>query len=271
MKEPVLTARSQGKEFVRVMARSLGWESYAKKASFWISRRRPTYIRRERQAIQFYAQFIHSGDLVFDVGANIGDRTSIFLKLGATVVAVEPVRECFEILQTRFGRHPRVSLVNMALGSEEGEREIFTCEAHTLSSLSEDWIRSVQMSGRFADKNWKKGGMVTVTTLDRLIAEYGIPSFCKIDVEGFELEVLRGLCRPPDAVSFEFVKEFFDAAIACIQRLSGLATYAFNYTNGESMTLALPKWITAEDMQYALRGLPSGPLYGDVYSRRVHD
>lgn len=49
--------------------------------------------------LEFYSQFIHPGDLVFDVGANVGNRTKIFLRLGARVVAFEPQASCARVLQ----------------------------------------------------------------------------------------------------------------------------------------------------------------------------
>ena len=66
----------------------------------------------------------------------------------------------------------------------------------TVTTLSKPWIEAVQQTDSFAHVHWEPGATVSVITLDDLIAQYGEPAFCKIDVEGYELEVLRGLSRP---------------------------------------------------------------------------
>lgn len=227
----------------------------------------PAARRQQKRMREFYAQFIRPGDLCFDVGANLGDRTAIFLALGARVVAVEPQSRCRRQLARRFRGQARVTLVPAALGAAPGTAQMNVSEADTLSSLSPEWIASVKASGRFAGYDWNRTETVPVTTLDRLIAEHGRPRFCKIDVEGFEAEVLSGLTRPLEVVSFEFTPEYLRAALTCVRRLASLGRVRFNYSVGESMTLALPEWVAAEPMQTTLSILPDPSVFGDVYAR----
>ena len=65
-----------------------------------------------------------------------------------------------------------------------------------------------------------------MTTLDALIATYGEPAFCKIDVEGFEADVLHGLSRPLRALSFEYLPMAHDAALAVLGSSRSWATTA---------------------------------------------
>ena len=60
-------------------------------------------VRRDREMLRFYSRFIHKGDLCFDVGAHMGNRTEIFLKLGANVIAVEPQEDCINQLREKIG------------------------------------------------------------------------------------------------------------------------------------------------------------------------
>mgnify|MGYP002779833542 CR=1 FL=1 len=145
----------------------------------------------------FYSQFVKPGDLVFDIGANAGYKTEIFLQCGARVVSAEPNPLCLRVLQYEFGRHPQVSLVGKAVGAEEGTLPMHIRGLSTTSSLLHDW-EPLRLEGESERVD------VEVTTLDRLIAEYGRPSFIKIDVEGFEEQVLAGLSSPVPYLSFEY-------------------------------------------------------------------
>ena len=221
---------------------------------------------RARKKLRFYSKFVTRDALCFDVGANIGDRVRIFLQLQAHVVAVEPQDECVRILRTAYGSNPRLTIVQKALGECEGEADVMISDAHVLSSLSPDWIDAVRKSGRFSEYVWDKKQVVSVTTLDKLIEQYGIPAFIKIDVEGFEYQVMKGLSRPVETLSFEFIPEFIESAFKCINHLQRLGDIRLNYSVGESMHLALKQWVTPQDMVKVLSGfIGNNRFFGDVY------
>lgn len=90
-----------------------------------------------------YQCFIRPGDLVFDVGANMGMRTKLFLQLGARVVAIEPQKACAAFLSSVLPP-ARATVVNKALGSQDGQAELHVSTAHTLSSLSPEWIEAIR-------------------------------------------------------------------------------------------------------------------------------
>lgn len=217
--------------------------------------------------MRFYSQFIKKGDLCFDVGANIGDKTEIFLQLGSAVVAVEHQKSCWRVLKRRF-RNNDVYVVSEALDKCVGSKEFFIDRSHTISSMSRQWIDNVRKSGRFSTHTWKDKMIAETTTLDALIAEYGNPAFCKIDVEGSEYEVLQGLSKPVNIVSFEFISEFIKPLLNCVHHLAKLGKYEFNYSLGESMEFGLPQWVDADRITVVLQAL-TGNLdsQGDVYAR----
>ena len=158
-----------------------------------------------------------------------------------------------------------------ALGSKECEEELIVSNAHTISSMNNEWIQSVRASGRFHDYKWNKRLRVQVTTLDKLCECYGEPRFCKIDVEGFEFEVIKGLSHPIPFISFEFTPEFIDPAIKSIKRLSAIGKYEFNYAVGESMAWVLAMWLGPEEMCGTLLSLTNKSIFGDVYARVSED
>jgi FkbM family methyltransferase len=219
---------------------------------------------QDQLMLNLYSQFVKSGDICFDIGAHTGSRVKIFLKLGATVVAAEPQNSCMRVLKGYFGNNPKVNLIHKALGQEEGEAEMFISDASPLSSLSTTWLEAVNKSGRFANYKWDKSQVVSVTTLDELTAIFGKPAFIKIDVEGYEYEVIRGLSRPARTLSLEFTPEWLESTINSIEHLSGLGEIQLNYSLGESMKLALKNWVSPEELISTLRTVDKKE-FGDVY------
>lgn len=215
---------------------------------------------------KFYSTFIESGDLCFDLGANVGNRVEVFLTLGAQVVALEPQPMCASVLRNRF-RTGNFEVVEKAVGAAIGESELFLSTAHTISSLSEDWIKSIET--RHPEHHWNQKVVVGVTTLDQLVAEYGEPSFCKIDVEGYELDVLLGLSCSLKAISFEFtIPECNQQAIDCVERLVGLGFKTYNYSFEETMVLESEAPMTGEKLIVTLREIEAkGEMrWGDIYA-----
>ena len=227
----------------------------------------PHAIREKNRMVHFYSRFVGPGDLCFDIGANVGSRTGIFLKLGASVVTVEPQESCMRQLRKQFGRKNNVTLVHKAVGERTGHASMHTCEQSPLTSLSEAWIEKVNASGRHTGYTWHEPVTVPVTTLDALIDEFGTPAFVKVDVEGYEYPVLKGLSVPVRALSFEFTPECLGGAIDCINHLAGMGTFDFNFSVCDTLRWELSKWVPANEMCEVLRNFrPPAPV-GDVYAR----
>jgi FkbM family methyltransferase len=223
---------------------------------------------RDQKALEFYAQFIRPGETCFDIGANHGNRTKVFKILGARVIAVEPQSRCAALLRSAFGEDSSVTVVESACSDYQGRAQLQIASYDTVSSLSTDWISAVKTTGRFGDIGWNEVEEVAVTTLDSLICTYGDPIFIKIDVEGSEVNVLRGLTRPVRCLSFEFTPEFMGAAQECIRYLAGLGFQHFNFSAGESMQLTYPEWLKpAQIVERLLAYVGDTIFFGDVYAR----
>jgi len=233
-------------------------------------------ILSRRKLMRFYSKFVSEGDLCFDIGANLGNRTKVFLKLGATVVAVEPQDNCMRNLQRKYGKNSKVILVHKALGSKEGEGNLILSNSHTVSSMSKEWINCVRNSDMFFTSTsafqWNENVTVPVTTLDKLIETYGSPAMCKIDVEGFEREVIKGLSRSIKMISFEFTPtpKLIDLTIESIKHLSTIGNVQFNYSFSESMVLALEEWVDTRKICDILLSIPNKTAFsGDIYARFI--
>lgn len=211
----------------------------------------------------FYSQLIKEGDLCFDVGANVGNKTSIFLKMGARVVCVEPQPKCVDILKGKYQKDFNVVIVSKGLAARRGRKALSICEsADTISTFSEQW-----KTGRFRSYVWKATVDVPVTTLDTLIQEFGLPKLCKIDVEGFEYEVLQGLSTPIPFISYEFAREFIREARLCTDYLSSLGRAEFNYSLGEVPAFILSDWVDRSTLFESIEQNTDPLLWGDIYVR----
>jgi len=232
-------------------------------------------LKDRKREVEFYRTLLNGfkpGDLIFDVGANIGDKTDSFLRLGARVVAVDPDDRSQAILRQRFLRYrmnPKpVTIVGKAVGSKV-DTEIMLVSApgsvfNTLSKkeaslLSEASHRPAQRSDCI-----EYIGEITVgtTTLDGLIEEFGLPFFIKIDVVGFELEVLRGLHCALPCLSFEIgLPESRQELLQCVSILGGLSSSGrFNYTRDRRDGLTLDRWMDIQAFLQVLRDCRDGPI-----------
>ena len=229
---------------------------------------------RHRQLVRFYGQFLRPGDLAFDIGAHVGNRVRAWRKLGARVVAVEPQPDCLRVLRLLFGRDPEVTILPSAVGAEAGRAQLGIASATpTVSSMSRDWMQSVSADQSFARVRWDRTIDVQVVTLDDLIAQHGRPAFCKIDVEGFEADVLAGLSRPLPALSFECLPAAYDAALdvlGLVDRLGESAGgYRYNYSPVETMRFVDDRWLDSAELVRLLSARRPLGRSGDVYARLV--
>jgi FkbM family methyltransferase len=181
-------------------------------------------LRQFRSNLAFYAPFISAGDLCFDIGSNIGTKTEMFLKLGAKVVAFEPQPSCLRETAARCSPTRHLTTVNTAVGAVSGTMPLYVCRHPTGSSLIADWSEDV-----------KEIIHVPVMTLDHAIDRYGLPNFCKIDVEGYELEVIKGLSQRIPTLTLEYHHDEANirTTLECVHYLSRFGELSINVTLGD--------------------------------------
>lgn len=221
---------------------------------------------RTRALRRFYSRILRPGDLVFDVGAHVGTRARAMRSTGARVVALEPQAPFTGFLRWTLPRDIR--LVAAAAGSTETRAEMAVSSLHpTVSSLKVGFVEDASATHGFGHVRWDRKQRVQVTTLDRLIAEEGLPRYIKIDVEGFELEVLSGLSQPVAMISVEYLPGLPGLTHAVIDRLMELGPYRFNPVMGESGAFLWDDWRDATATRDWLDSLPATARSGDLYAR----
>ena len=221
-------------------------------------------LAKARAKTKFYSQFIRRGDLVFDVGAHVGDYAEVFCDLGARVIAVEPVASSAQLLRDRLRKRQTV-VEECALGKDEGTAELHVGSLTNLSTLSQEWMHAYSLI--HPENRWSETVQIRVRTLDALARQYGNPTFVKIDTEGFDDQVLEGMSFRPAALSFEYLPPIIFVAMSC---LSVLPDYKFDYTTELEMSLQLGEWVSAREMRDLLATLPGTVRFGDIFAAHDH-
>jgi FkbM family methyltransferase len=198
----------------------------------------------------FLLHFLRSGDLFVDIGANVGVYTVLAAgAIGATAVAIEPVPDTFAKLLTNLrvnGIDGETQPRNIGLGRSASTLR-FTTDQDTMNHV-------------ITDDNWTGPSLqVPVQTLD-VVLDGQAPALIKIDVEGWESEVLAGAeatLRQPSLLALIVEMNGQDAALNpneqavhdCLLR-NGFAPHAYNpFTR--SLTPLPSKHVGASNTIYA--------------------
>lgn len=215
---------------------------------------------------RFYGELLRPGDLVIDVGAHVGTRTRAMRRAGARVVALEPQALFARWLRLTLPRD--VVLVEAAAGRTETVAEMAVSSRHpTVSSLQTAFVADAPSAPGFGHVRWDRTERVQMVTLDGLIARHGLPAYVKIDVEGFEIEVLSGLSQPVPMVSVEYLPGFPRLTRAVIERLESLGSYRFNPVVGERSGWLWPDWRDGDAVRDWLATLAPDAPSGDLFAR----
>jgi FkbM family methyltransferase len=192
---------------------------------------------------------------VFDIGANGGAKSVIFADLADGVVSVEPSPGGIAVLKQRFLNNPRVIVIGAGVGSKVGTETFHMFEGgDCYNTFSSKWVDALAHTDLEGDRPAKTVGSnidIPMVTLDCLIQEHGMPDYIKIDVEGYELEVIKGLSRRIKLISFECnLPEYREETLQIILNLSSLSANAkFNYCTTEPPTrLEADRWLTPSEI-----------------------
>lgn len=207
---------------------------------------------------KFYSNLISKNDLCFDIGANKGLKSKLFISLGANVIAFEPQSSCYKYLIEI--KNKNFTYLPIAVGSKDEFKKLNIANHIEVATFSNKFI------DYFKNESLKWNGIeeVEVKKLDSIINDYGIPDFCKIDVEGYELEILSHLSHEIPIIEFEFTGGFISNTIKIIELLNKQNT-CYNYNLNESPKFELKKWVNAKTMITIINDLPINRLHGNIF------
>lgn len=220
----------------------------------------PGSRRRFREEQRFIRELLRPGALCFDVGANIGEKSEAFLAAGMRVVAFEPQPDCMAELKARCGHYRNIQCVPKAVSSRAGHAQLHVDPGSSaLSSLKAGWTDTAAQAIT-----------VQTTTLSDAIQQHGRPDYCKVDVEGWEIEVFRGLDRPIPIISFEYHlrDEDIDSVFECLSQLQRFGDFQLNVSQPDPFRLIHDQWL---DYVAFKKFFPDGLrgddrlFYGDIF------
>ena len=213
----------------------------------------------------FTVAFFPTGKRVVSylISARIADRKrACFSSLGARVLAVEPDELNQTILKDMFLRYrlskKPVVIVGKAISDQNGLETMWVDECGSAkNSFNKKWVESLRTNeDRFGKRlNFASKIEVETTTLDDLIRAHGVPFFVKIDVEGHEINVLRGMNRAVPYLSFEVnLPDFRPEGLECLEFLDRLEPAGrFNYVVDCKEGLVLREWLSSQEFACVLR------------------
>ena len=215
---------------------------------------KPVEIKQQQREVTFYRSFLPVCNLIFDIGANDGHKTEAFLSLSKKIISCEPDHQNFTILQTRFrNKKERVVIENVAIADKEGFAELHIHHpGSAFNTLSSKWMKLLEEDdGKKWNEQIKFTGIQTVetTTLDQLIKKYGIPDYIKIDTEGSEQWVLKGLTQRVAFLSFEtLLPDYINEMNTCLSLIENLDNFAL-YNIAKHEKLVFPDFVNKDDLE----------------------
>ena len=222
----------------------------------------PLKHKRDIALRRLFSEFIHPGYCVFDIGANRGLYTELFHNMGAKTLSVEPN----EKLAKKIPRYSDSYVQWTAVGSHFHWTDFWLGEINGLSTLSYEYMKRDRNIGN----KWKKQKKVLVYTVDMLSRLYGVPDFIKIDVEGWESEVLSGMSFAPKALTFEFIPEDIVGLQKCCDRLDSLGNYEYTYTVNLTPDMHFEcGWDVASNIIRHIVKRVKLNEFGDIWGRRI--
>ena len=215
--------------------------------------------------------------LAFDIGACDGGYTTGLLERGVEkVVCVEPNPTSFSRIQSRFGNDDRVVALNNAASSINGETlKFYVSVKHPpISTAAIEWVESSRFANN-RDENgipyeWDQGVDTQTVNIDNLILEYGVPQFIKIDTEGFEDRVIKGLStyHKDMILTFEIAEELVSVTYSALEYLNSIGYSNVGIVEGDDIATLPVKYHSYDKFKDKMDEIfpsPSGEFFGMIF------
>ena len=191
--------------------------------------------------------------LCFDIGANRGDATYAALEKGYKVIAIEAAPRVYGQLVKNFIYNSNVRPIRFAVSNTNNETvEFYEAAEDGLSSLNKDWLTDETMP--YAGKPYRTVQATTIT-VDRLAQIYGAPDLIKVDVEGAEWNVFKGMTKKYGTLAFEWTDVTIPEHTEQLKYLSelGYTDFSIQFIEHHLQEPEVDSWLPI-DLAHLLQG-----------------
>lgn len=142
---------------------------------------------------------IRSGDVVIDLGANVGEVSEYFLSRGAIVEAYEPNPHALAVLHQRHARHKRLKIYPVAVSDQSGQARLYLHESHTQGEVLYSQAASLKAEKANVSPDYVE---VEVTAISDILARHAHIRLMKIDIEGGEYDIMDDILAAADKIDY---------------------------------------------------------------------
>jgi FkbM family methyltransferase len=162
--------------------------------------------------------------LLFDIGANAGHYADANAAKYDKMILVEANPQLCRALQDKYRHNPRFMVENR-LVSKDKNVPFYLCPNHTFSTAAIRWTKE----SRFVHmEKWHPSPEpIACVTVDELVKTHGKPTYIKIDVEGYEYNVLQSMTEKYCPLAFEWAEELVDEIFLSLDYLASLGYQEF--------------------------------------------
>lgn len=220
-------------------------------------------IKKKKAFKRFYNKLLEKNSLCFDIGTNMGYKSLILLSLKHKVIGFEPQTRCHDFLLKIEKKHHNFKIQKIAIGSKNEELDLCLGNHIEIATLSNKFVTHFSNNNTF----WNDKERVKVVTLNSQIETYGLPQFCKIDVEGLEYDILKNLTYKIPIIEFEFTGGFIIETLLSVSIINKLGDYTFNYFFNEKPLLKINNWVSAESISSIIKTMNTKNLHGNIIAK----
>ena len=182
--------------------------------------------------------------ILFDIGANRGFYTDANIDKYDLCILVEANPSLCSFLEGKYKNNSKICIENVIISNKESET-FYISNADTISTVDKEWILKSRFTGNYS---WQPVEGIPTVSLNSLIQKYGEPLFIKVDVEGYEYNVLQSLTKKVSGLCFEWAEEKKDEILLTLVYLQslGYTRYGLQFEDSYKYEVKDSEWMSFE-------------------------